>query len=740
MTDYEKSVIRNIIYAVETGGQVYGNKDYADFTEAYTNSSTEYAITIGAGQWYGIEAKTLLDRIKQADPSLFASLDTAGVRADLDASDWSNYRISKTSAKAQCIVRIIDTSVGHRCQDQLIEEQMENFINRAASLGVTDMDAKMMCANFEHQGGSGAVPRILAKCQQPYTLDNLYAACKTDTGNQVGVYRSRQAMVYNALKKYISNYVVTPEAAIEAAITIAKKEVGYFEKGYGDNLDNFAPGSIYDNYTKYWRDIDSSLQGQPWCAAFVTWVFEKAFGRSAAATLLKHYPYIYVPTLANLFTRYANPQVGDVVMYYSTSKGFYHTGLVIAVNGDNFTAIEGNTNDGSGVIDEGIGVFIRERVNSRLPGTKFARPDYSIITSINDGGSGENPYPVDTFKPTGTATCTGEGVNVRESPNGTVIGALSKGDRFEVDGYKSGVWVHIKAAGIGVGYMHEDYVSYDGGSSSWTATGTATCGGDSVYVRAAPGGTVIGMLDKGNRFEVDGTKSGVWVHIKVAGIGIGYMHEDYVIYDGSSSSWNRTGTGYCTGDEVRVRATPNGTVIGYLNKGNMFEVDGTRSGVWIHIKAEGIGIGYMHQDYVSSSGSSGGAGSAAGIAQSTLNSRYNAGLSVDGIWGPASQEAYVCAIQKALNSVYGSGLVADGIWGSNTASACAAHPLSQGDNNSYVGVLQIGLYAHGITLTNGIDNDFGPSTEQGVRSFQSMCGLDVDGIAGGNTFEQLANN
>jgi len=214
MTDYEKSVIRNIIYAVETGGQVYGNKDYADFTEAYTNSSTEYAITIGAGQWYGIEAKTLLDRIRQADPSLFASLDTAGVGADLNALDWSNYRISKTSAKAQCIVRIIDTSVGHRCQDQLIEEQMENFINRAASLGVTDMDAKMMCANFEHQGGSGAVPRILAKCQQPYTLDNLYAACKTDTGNQVGVYRSRQTMVYNALKKYISNYIVTPEAAI----------------------------------------------------------------------------------------------------------------------------------------------------------------------------------------------------------------------------------------------------------------------------------------------------------------------------------------------------------------------------------------------------------------------------------------------------------------------------------------------------------------------------------------------
>ena len=33
MTDHEKLVMRNIIYAVETGGQVYGQKDYADFTD-----------------------------------------------------------------------------------------------------------------------------------------------------------------------------------------------------------------------------------------------------------------------------------------------------------------------------------------------------------------------------------------------------------------------------------------------------------------------------------------------------------------------------------------------------------------------------------------------------------------------------------------------------------------------------------------------------------------------------------
>ena len=76
MTDHEKLVMRNIIYAVETGGQVYGQKDYADFTEAYTNSSAEHAITIGAGQWYGNEARTLLLKIKTTDAATFSKYDT----------------------------------------------------------------------------------------------------------------------------------------------------------------------------------------------------------------------------------------------------------------------------------------------------------------------------------------------------------------------------------------------------------------------------------------------------------------------------------------------------------------------------------------------------------------------------------------------------------------------------------------------------------------------------------------
>lgn len=65
------------------------------------------------------------------------------------------------------------------------------------------------------------------------------------------------------------------------------------------------------------------------------------------------------------------------------------------------------------------------------------------------------------WKAIGTATCTDNGVNVRESPNGNVIGQLGKGNRFEVDGKDISEWVHIKVANIGVGYMHKDYVLYD---------------------------------------------------------------------------------------------------------------------------------------------------------------------------------------------------------------------------------------------------------------------------------------
>lgn len=207
MTTEQKNVLRKIIYAVETGGQVYGQQDYSDFTEAYENNSDEHAITIGAGAWYGTEAKTLLERIYDADPEQWEKIDKVRLLEQVQTANWECFNISRVSQLADTIVALISSKIGVKCQDNLMDEQSAAYAEEALKMGITDARAQAMCVNFRHQGGQGAVTRILAKTKKPYTLDNLYAACQTDTGNQVGAYKSRQRFVYNALKKYFPEEV-----------------------------------------------------------------------------------------------------------------------------------------------------------------------------------------------------------------------------------------------------------------------------------------------------------------------------------------------------------------------------------------------------------------------------------------------------------------------------------------------------------------------------------------------------
>ncbi len=166
--------------------------------------------------------------------------------------------------------------------------------------------------------------------------------------------------------------------AIDKVLNIAAAEVGYLEKRSNGNLDSATANAGDANYTKYWRDIKPEYQGEPWCACFVTWCFVQAFGKDMAKKLLKHYPYVYCPTMADLFTLHANPERGDIVIFKHSGE-FTHTGIVTGVDGDYFTTIEGNTSGGSSIIANGGAVCKKGYYNSNLPGTKFVRPDFSIV-------------------------------------------------------------------------------------------------------------------------------------------------------------------------------------------------------------------------------------------------------------------------------------------------------------------------------------------------------------------------
>ena len=185
--------------------------------------------------------------------------------------------------------------------------------------------------------------------------------------------------------------VSTVDKNIEKLILIAKNEIGYLEKKSNIQLDDKTANAGSNNYTKYWRDIKPSYQGQPWCAAFVSWCFMKAFGLDKAKKLLKHWPYVYCPTMSELFTLNSYPKIGDIVIFYHNGT-FTHTGLVTAVIGDKFYTIEGNTSGASGIIANGGGVCQKSYYNSKLPGTKFCTPDYSLVassteTTNTEGGS-----------------------------------------------------------------------------------------------------------------------------------------------------------------------------------------------------------------------------------------------------------------------------------------------------------------------------------------------------------------
>ncbi|MDN3365429.1 N-acetylmuramoyl-L-alanine amidase [Priestia megaterium] len=120
--------------------------------------------------------------------------------------------------------------------------------------------------------------------------------------------------------------------------------------------------------------------------------------------------------------------------------------------------------------------------------------------------------------------------------------------------------------------------------------------------------------------------------------------------------------------------------------------------------------------------------------QVTLNTRYVAGLVVDGLYGPATKKALIKGLQTELNKQYGAKLAVDGIFGSATAAAVVN--VSQGARGNITWILQAALYALGYD-TKGVDGVFGSGTTKAVKAFQKNSGISADGIARKNTFNKL---
>ena len=396
LTATQKEVIRKIIYAVETGGQVYGKQNYSSLIGAGANCDNEKAITIGAGQWYAGEALTLLKLIQKDYPTQFKELDIAGISKDFSKS-WATYNLSTSSKKAKCIVAIISSEVGIKSQNKLMESQISSYAEEICKkYGEMDVGAIAECINIKHQGGDKALKRILAKTKKPYTAKSIYTALCTDpadksSNNQVGDYVTRQKKVYSMITSHLGN---------KGAKEMTEKQL---RQKYIDTLNGWEGCKESDGSHKKIIDTYNKNTTLPrgykvkytdaWCA---TTTSAGAIKAGLTAIIPVECSCYYLIEQAKKMGCWQEkdsykPNMGDLVLYDwdDSGKGDNtgtpdHVGAVVSVSENTFKVIEGNKNNAVGYREMTInGKYIRG----------FITPNYASLATEKETPKKEADTP-----------------------------------------------------------------------------------------------------------------------------------------------------------------------------------------------------------------------------------------------------------------------------------------------------------------------------------------------------------
>lgn len=129
---------------------------------------------------------------------------------------------------------------------------------------------------------------------------------------------------------------------IKRLIEVAKNEVGYLEKASDRNLESKTANAGRENYTKYGKWY--GMNGQPWCAMFVSWCADKAgIGRNiipAHASCTVGIKWFKEHRRWKSRNEYV-PCVGDIIYFESANSR--HVGIVTECDGKKVYTVEGNT-------------------------------------------------------------------------------------------------------------------------------------------------------------------------------------------------------------------------------------------------------------------------------------------------------------------------------------------------------------------------------------------------------------
>lgn len=499
MNEQNMKVLTNVIGAVESGGQIYGKRNYAAYAAPYTNSNVEHTITLGWAQNYGAEARKLIQMIYDADPEGFKKIDSSGSIKAMLAKDWVAIKWKPTAAQKKVLISLITSDAGKKCQDDLFAELMKKFISECEKNYSKDVQVIMMYCEIRHLGGAGPVKRIFDRISGTITLDKIMASLvkdqkDTSSNNQVG--DSKFWSRHLKCKEFIEQYAVSETAAKKeevkkvaktraAIVALAKSWKGKKESN-GSHKEII---DIYNSFTPHPRSYKVQYT-DAWCATMA----------SALAIKLGYTDIIPVECSCYYWIEHAKamgiwvendgyvPKLGDFVLYDWQDSGSGdntgtpdHIGIVTKAGKTSFTVTEGNKNNAVGDRSMQVnGRYIRGFVTPKYDGD-------GTTTKEASKKKDETPEAVPTIskaKSSSKFTVTGDGtpnktevfvgkvtanvLNVRSwagisNPNIRSYPQLANGNLVSVCdsilANDKSEWYYVKIAGKWFGFVSAKYIT-----------------------------------------------------------------------------------------------------------------------------------------------------------------------------------------------------------------------------------------------------------------------------------------
>jgi hypothetical protein len=137
--------LREAVFSLETGEKLRYDAVSAD---------KRGRLTLGCGQWYGAKAVELLRQIAAEDATVFGTSDLVTVLSDDP--------VARLSQEQRCILQAaLSSAAGIRVQNAWMDRSLEDWMNRAGALGVTDRESLLLCAALYQLKGNAGAERII---------------------------------------------------------------------------------------------------------------------------------------------------------------------------------------------------------------------------------------------------------------------------------------------------------------------------------------------------------------------------------------------------------------------------------------------------------------------------------------------------------------------------------------------------------------------------------------------------